>query len=123
MLIVLNGSNYTVGNGITTGNGLTFDSGSDNSIVRGLVINQWIENGIFVNPTNPNPDGALNGISIVGNFIGTNADGTQEMANRTGIRLRGAINTVFNTAIGTSDVADRNLVAGSFAFFTVGGVV
>ena len=43
------------------------------------------------------------------------------MANRTGIRFRGAVNTVFNTAIGTSDVADRNLVAGSFAFFTVGG--
>ena len=46
LLIVLNGSNYTVGNGLTTGNGLRFDSGSDNSIVRGLVINQWIENGI-----------------------------------------------------------------------------
>lgn len=117
LLIVLNGSNYTVGNGITTGNGLTFDSGSNNSIVRGLVINQWLDNGIFVYPTNPNPDGALNGISIVGNFFGTNADGTQEMANKTGIRLRGTTNTVFNTTIGTSDVADRNLIAGSFAFF------
>ena len=47
--------------------------------------------------------------------------GRQEMANKTGITVLEVINTVFNTAIGTSDVADRNLVAGSFAFFTVGG--
>ena len=121
LLIVLNGSYYTVGDGITTGNGLTFDSGSDNSIVRGLVINQWLQDGIRIAPTNPNPDGALNGISIVGNFIGTSADGTTEMANKTGISMSGSLNTVFNTAIGTSDVADRNLVASSFAFFTLGG--
>ena len=46
LTIVLNGSNYTVGDGLATGNGLHFaplaNTSVDNSVVRGLVINQWL---------------------------------------------------------------------------------
>ncbi len=106
--IVINGSNYTVGDGNVTGNGLHFTTGSDGSVVRGLVINQWLENGILIDSVN----GPVTGISVKGCFIGTDVSGMQEMANRTGIGFHGAQNTV----IGTSDPADRNVIAGSFGF-------
>jgi hypothetical protein len=108
--IVLNGSNYTVGDGLTTGNGLYFAAGSDGSVVKGLVINEWVDNGILVDTTNTN----ITGITIVGNFIGTNATGTAQMANRTGIALAAPGNfDPINTVIGTPAPADRNLIAGS----------
>ena len=110
--IIINGSNYTVGDGIATGNGLHFVGGSDNSVVRGLVINEWIANGILVEDT----AGAVNGISIVGNFIGTDATGTVVLANRTGIGLSGANSDTGNTdlVIGTDALEDRNIIAGNF---------
>ena len=108
--IILNGSNYTVGDGLTTGNGLHFDIGSDGSVVRGLVINQWIDNGILIDTTNAN----ITGVSIVGNFIGTDQTGTAAMPNRTGIALSSPTTfDAISTIIGTPAFADRNLVAGS----------
>ena len=119
LTIVLNGSNYTVGDGITTGIGLYFDTGSDNSIVRGLVINQWLFCGILIEPT----IASVSGIQIIGNFFGTNAKGTQEMANQIGIGLAGLTATVFNTNIGTTNPADRNIFAGSFAASDIGSAI
>jgi hypothetical protein len=116
--IILNGSNYTVGDGITTGNGLTFTDGSSNSVVRGLVINQWILAGILVNPVNAN----VSGVSIVGNFFGTNATGTQTMNNQVDVGLSAGPDfnvSVLNTSIGTTAVADRNIFAGSFGGFVI----
>ncbi len=112
LTVVLNGSNYTVGDGLTFGNGLHFVAGSDNSVVTGLVINQWIDSGILVDTTNA----FISGISIVGNFIGTDDSGTVEMANRTGIGLSGLGFGCVNTNIGSTAVGDRNIIAGSFAF-------
>ena len=111
--IILNGSNYTVGDGLSTGNGLHFIAGSDGSIVKGLVINQWIDNGILIDGTTA----SINGIEILGNFIGTDVNGTVQMANRTGIGISGATNAITNTIIGSPVPADRNLISGSFAFF------
>ncbi len=116
LTIVLNGSNYGVGDGLTNGNGLHFGAGSDGSIVRGLCINQWLYCGILIEAS----AGSVSGISIIGNFIGTNAQGTQEMANAIGIGLSGLIgfpNTVANTIIGTIQKGDRNIIAGSFGNF------
>lgn len=107
--IILNGNNYTTGDGIVTGNGLHFAGGSDGSFVNGLVINEWLGSGILVDAADAN----ITGITITGNFIGTDAMGTTVLANRTGIGLSSAINTVFNTIIGTPLVADRNIIAGS----------
>src|SRR5579862_6841869 len=48
LLIVLNGSNYTVGSGFANfANGLTFVPGSEGSVVKGLVFNEWLTDGIF----------------------------------------------------------------------------
>ena len=120
--IVLNGSNYTVGDGQFTGNGLHFVAGSDGSIVKGLVINEWLLNGILIDGSN----GPINGIQIVGNFIGTNAAGTAVDANRTGIGISGlnssgAINPITNTVIGTVLNEDRNILAGSFGYMILDG--
>ena len=104
--IVISGSNYTVGDGIATGNGLHFLPGSDGSSVRGLVINQWIANGILLD----NSSGiGLAGIEISQCFVGTDPTGVQEQANRTGIGL--------SATSGAS--IDSNVIAGSFSWFVV----
>ena len=101
------------GDGQTTGNGLHFaplvNGAVDKSEVRGLVINQWLDNGILLDADSA----SISDVKIVGNFIGTDSSGTQQLANRTGIGLSFAENTI----IGTSDPADRNVFAGSFSWF------
>lgn len=113
LTIVLNGNNYLTGNGTTTGQGLHFVAGSSGSVVRGLVINQWLGNGILVDAASAN----ITGISIVGCFIGTDASGMVQLANRTGIGLSGLTNKCINTVIGTPALADRNIITGSFGPF------
>ena len=119
LTIVLNGNNYLTGDGVTTGNGLHFLPGSDGSVVTGLVINQWLDNGILVD-SGTDPLITLSNTSIVGCFIGTDASGTQEMANRTGIGISGNISTCINTSIGvlsdgTSSPGYLNIIVGSFS--------
>ena len=112
LTIVINGSKYTVGDGQFTGNGLHFVAGSDGSVVKGLVINEWLLNGILID----GQFGSINGIQIVGNFIGTTVGGNAVDANRTGIGISGAVNTITNTVIGTPANEDRNIIAGSFGY-------
>lgn len=107
LMIEINGSNYTVGDGAFKGAGLTLGAGSAGSTIRGLVFNRWIGAGIFINGT----AGGADGSSIIGNFTGTNVAGNQQQANQAGIM----INSANNTIIGTAHPADRNLIAGSFA--------
>lgn len=113
--IILNGGNYTVGDA-NTGVGLLFDSGSDESILSGLVINQWIAAGVAVEPISSN---TITGVSIVGNFFGTDVTGTVQMANRAGLYLYSATNTI----VGTTALADRNLFAGSFQWYAGGACI
>lgn len=137
--VILNGSNYTICNGYCYGNGLHFGAGSDGSVVKGLVINQWISNGILIDGVYapapiPNPCTSIavcsnlvpqatqiNGITIVGCFVGTDNTGTKVLANRTGIGIAGTEfsypATPNGTIIGTPNLADRNIIAGSFGFF------
>ena len=111
--IILNGNNYLTGDGLATGNGLHFapltNGAVDKSVVRGLVINQWLCNGILLDTSH----GSIDGIKILGNFIGTDANGTREQANRTGI----GISRASNTHIGTLNFIDYNVIAGSFSWF------
>ena len=112
LAIILNGS-LAPTDASTTGNGLHFGAGSDGSIVRGLVINQWLLNGILIDGTTA----TINNVQINGNFIGTDITGTTVVANRTGIGISGATNAITNTVIGTPARADRNIIAGSFGYF------
>lgn len=103
LMIEINGSNYTVGDGTSTGIGLGFDGGSDGSTVQGLVFNEWILAGIKLDSTTN---------FVTGNFIGTNVAGNAQMANATGVWVDDDDNVVGGTL-----PADVNLIAGSFAEF------
>ena len=92
------------GNGI--GTGLEFNSNSDGSVLRGLVIRDFGADAVDVE------NGADN-ITIAGNFIGQfNSDGTDagdgEANTFSGVRVDGD-----NVTIGGSTVSDRNLISGN----------
>ncbi len=92
-------------NGINTG---AFDDGLDieasNVVVRGLAINRFGEDqGIFVRS-------GTKGVRIEGNFIGTDASGTQDRANATGVAISGSKHT-----IGGASPEARNLISGNNA--------
>ncbi len=110
LLIELNGSNYTVGDGVNTGSGLQLLAGSDGSTIRGLVINEWFISGILISESEGN--------SILGNFIGTNVQGNVAMANQNGIYTESN-----DTFIGSDQIADKNLLNGCFNVFQFGYVV
>ncbi len=94
LLIAMYGANYATGNAYQgSGNGLFFYQGSDGSVVKGLVISAWINNGIVVYNAN--------NINIVGNFIGTKATGTAQLANQTGIFIESGNNTTIGSSIVT----------------------
>src|SRR5437660_1663402 len=79
----LNGNPLIEINGANAGgaNGLSLGSGSDFSIIAGLIINRFSGFGISVNS---------NDDTIFGNFIGTNAAGTAAAPNGAGgIRING----------------------------------
>lgn len=82
-------------------NGLTFDTGSDGSSVRGLVINRFAFDGIgFITGDN---------ITIAGNYIGTGTNGTTDQGN--GARGIGATDGD-NVTVGGLNPADRNIISG-----------
>ncbi|MBE9175138.1 right-handed parallel beta-helix repeat-containing protein, partial [Synechocystis salina LEGE 06155] len=91
-------------NGASAGNtqGLNLDTGSNGSVIRGLVINGFQRDGIRISNSGNHV--------IAGNFIGTNAAGDTASANTaTGVFVLGAGNNV----IGGSNLADRNLISGN----------
>jgi hypothetical protein len=92
--IVLNGQGSVV-------DGLRLYGGSDGSTVRGLVIQNFTEDGIELNNSG--------GHTIAGNWIGLNAAGTGGAGNVTGIN---AYLSHGNT-IGGTTASDRNVVSGN----------
>ncbi|MGD9126238.1 MAG: DUF4347 domain-containing protein, partial [Planctomycetia bacterium] len=81
--------------------GLTLATGSDGSTIRGLVINEFEQNGISV-------DSDSN--VIVGNFIGTNAAGIAAPGNGAyGISLSGTGNLVGGTTPEARNVISGNM--------------
>jgi hypothetical protein len=91
--------------------GLRFDPGSENSIVRGLCINNFGRNtgtpgGIVINAA---------GVKVEGCFIGTDITGTQSVRgihpNTRGVLLFGAAS---GCTIGGLTPAQRNVLAGSY---------
>jgi predicted outer membrane repeat protein len=102
LLIQLTGSN------VPGAVALNLTTGSNGSLVRGLVINNGFGIGIWVN-------GSANATVLQGNYIGTDASGTTAAPNgsfglyQAGILVDGAS----NTRIGGTDPAERNVIAGN----------
>ena len=92
--IELNGASAGV-----SASGLTIHSSS--VTVKGLVINNFSGSGISV--------GNVNNITIEGNFIGTNVNGTTSVPNSEGIVLDGSS----YVTIGGTNRASRNVISGN----------
>lgn len=97
-LIEINGAGFAS----ATENGLELGENADNSVIRGLVINRFITNGIYLN-------GADN-VTIAGNYIGTNSIGSTALGNGVGIYVE---TTSTGNLIGGSTAADRNIISGN----------
>lgn len=98
LLIELDGSSITGGTQIY---GVTLSGGG--SSVRGLVINRFVDGGLSI--------AGPGGNSIVGNWIGTNADGltAPTISNKEGITI---VNSS-NNAIGGVLPGDHNIISGN----------
>lgn len=90
--IVLNG-------GGTIQDGLRLWTGSGGSTIRGLVIQNFAQDGIDISGSNSN--------TIAGNWIGLNAAGTGAAGNQQGINIWNSNNNI----IGGSTAADRNVIS------------
>jgi hypothetical protein len=92
-------------NGTNAGNASGLASRAANSTIKGLVINRFFDNGVQI-------DGSgATGNKIEGNFIGTNASGTQDLGN-TGdgvlISAGASNNTIGRTASGAGNAISGN---------------
>ena len=92
--IELSGASYPAGDGLVIG--------ASDSTVKGLVINRW-NDGLRI-------DGAQAiDNKVTGNYIGTDASGTQSLGNFAGVRVSsGSGNT-----IGGTTAAERNVISGN----------
>ncbi len=107
LLIELDGENTPDNNASA---GLVMASGSDQSVIKGLVINRFPGSGIAINP-------GVDGVAFKGNYIGTDSSGLIARPNK-----RTAINTFSvdidsggptNGVIGGNQPADRNILSGN----------
>lgn len=74
-----------------------------NTVVRGLSLNSFAQEAIYVTADN---------VQIVGNYIGTDAGGVTSRFNLTGVHLK----EVEGAVVGGTDPADRNVVSGNQDF-------
>jgi CSLREA domain-containing protein len=96
-MVELDGSN------VSNANGIWMSYGAENSIVRGLVINRFVdEAGIHL--------GASGGHIIEGNYIGTDVSGTQALGNLIGVWV---LYLSSNNIIGGTTPGARNLISGN----------
>jgi len=80
--------------------------GNSNVTIRGLVINGFDRSGIFVTSTDSSDNN-----HIEGNFVGTNATGTQDQGNgSTGVEINGLND---GNVVGGSAPEQRNLISGN----------
>ena len=103
---------------VAAANGLTLGLGSDNSTIRGLAIHSFNSGGasaiIVFSDDN----------RIEGNFIGTDITGTARLSNQeNGVSIRAGAsgNFVGTNGDGINDVAERNLISGNPSGVRVNG--
>jgi CSLREA domain-containing protein len=86
--------------------GIILGNGSDNSIIRGLVINNFDGNGVPLSSTN---------VSILGNYIGTDPTGLIGRPNNGGVTSN-LSDSPDDALIGGTVAASRNLLSGNLDF-------
>ena len=87
--------------------GLYITGDAAGSIVRGLVINGFGAQGIFIDTSN---------VTIRSNYVGTNIAGTQSIPNKgDGVAIFSgtSLASANNNTIGGTDASDRNLISGN----------
>jgi titin len=62
------------------------------------------------------------GVQVLGNFIGTNAAGSNALANRVGVDVKGSNNTIGGTTTGARNIISGNSADGMFINTSVSGV-
>ncbi|MGH3147723.1 MAG: CSLREA domain-containing protein [Rubrobacter sp.] len=72
-----------------------------NSVVRGLVINRFGYDGIYIEGP---------GNKLTGNFIGTDPSGTLDLGNRNGVKIQAG---GYSNTVGGSSPGVRNLISGN----------
>ena len=83
--------------------------GSNDVVVRGLVINRCTESFELFNPFGSN----VTGIVIAGNFMGTDAAGLSASGNQIGVAVGFTQGGTVGAAIGGPNPGDRNLISGN----------
>lgn len=107
LLVEVDGSGIDDSNGYVP-EGIVFDDGSDNSSIKGLIINDFTEGRAIQSFKN-------SGLQVQGNFIGTSPDGMSAEPNSIG--LNGCKcdddNNGINVLVGGLDPEDRNIISGN----------
>lgn len=104
ILIVVNGSNVNTGP-IAEQNGLTLNVGSNSSVIEGLVIQNFPNDGITILGDNNQ--------KILGNYIGVNQAGSSAVPNGgNGITISPSVSGVI---VGSIATGDRNVISGQEA--------
>lgn len=101
MMIEIDGQN----SGGANDNGLSFNTGSDGSIVRGLVINRFPQDGISLIDAN--------NITIQGNYLGTSIDGLTDLGNEARGLGSSSGTSSDNNLVGGLNPEDRNIMSGN----------
>jgi CSLREA domain-containing protein len=97
--IELDGTNASPGGGLNVA--------TDGSVIKGLVINRFLYGVVISGPT---VGATAKSNRIEGNFIGTDASGTQDLGN---VRDGVAIFDGANNTIGGTEPAARNIISGN----------
>lgn len=89
--------------------GLIVNSGGSGTTIRNLVVNNFADDGIYIDADN---------VSVLGCFIGTDADGTAEAPNQGfGVHVfRGSGARIGGTSAGAPCAGDCNLISGAISF-------
>ncbi len=103
LLIELNGANAG-----SQADGLKIDPSNHNTSVKGLVINRFSGSGI-----NATRHDTAYAVYVTGNFIGTDASGTIDRGNGTGVSSSTNLYLGDYNAVNSSDPARRNLISGN----------
>ncbi len=96
--------------GTTVVDGLTILKSSD-SLIRGLVINGFSGDGIFLSGDTSSGTAIANNNRIEGNFIGTDPSGTHDVGGLGDGVVIG--DGAFNTTVGGTSPSARNLISGN----------